>query len=112
MMCYNIKKNTDGMTDCLLRPGDIDMLSDRDRQVIIKCAKKYNVAMVILFGSAREVSDANDIDIGVKGLAPEHFFEFGWESCRDLSKPVDVIDLDDNCLFSRLAEKDGEVIYG
>ncbi|HBC75922.1 MAG TPA: hypothetical protein DC017_13945 [Candidatus Wallbacteria bacterium] len=52
------------------------------------------------------------IDIGVKGMAPEHFFEFGWESCRDLSRPVDVIDLDYNCLFGKLAEKDGEVIYG
>ena len=73
-MCYNIKKNTDGITGCLLRPGYIDMLSDRDRKVIIKCAKKYNVANVILFDSARKFSDANDIDIGVKGLAPEHFF--------------------------------------
>jgi len=88
------------------------MLSEHDRQVIIKYAKKYNIARVILFGSAREDPAASDIDIGVKGLAPERFFEFCWESCCDLSKPVDIIDLDENCLFNRLAEKDGIVLYG
>ncbi len=87
------------------------MLSERDRQVIIRHARKYNVARVILFGSAKDDPDAADIDIGVKGLASESFFEFCWESCRDLSRPVDVIDLDENCLFNKLAEKDGVVLY-
>jgi len=60
----------------------------------------------------RKRADARDIDIGVKGLAPELFFDFCWELYRDLSKPVDVIDLSKECLFNRLVEKDGWVIYG
>lgn len=88
------------------------MISETDKEVIIRHAKKYNIARVILFGSAKDRPDSNDIDIGVKGLAPEQFFKFGWEACRDLSKPVDVVDLDEDCLFTRLVEKDGIVIYG
>ncbi len=45
----------------------------------------------MLFGSSREIRDANDIDIGVTGLAPESFFAFCWELYRDLSKPLDVV---------------------
>jgi len=75
-------------------------------------AKKYNLEKVILFGSSRERIDARDIDIGVRGISPNLFFDFCWELYRDLSKPVDIIDLNQDCLFNRLIEKDGLVLYG
>ena len=88
------------------------MISEEDRIRILKYAKKYKLAKVILFGSSKERIDAKDIDIGVNGLAPELFFDFCWELYRDLSKPMDVIDLSKDCLFNRLIEQDGVVLYG
>ena len=67
---------------------------------------------MILFGSSRERTDANDIDIGVTGLAPESFFDFCWALYRDLSKPLDVVDLSKDYLFNRLVERGGVVLYG
>ncbi len=88
------------------------MISENDKEVILTYAKKYSLEKVILFGSSKERTDARDIDIGVSGIAPELFFDFCWELYRDLSKPVDVIDLSKDCLFNKLIEKDGRVLYG
>jgi predicted nucleotidyltransferase len=87
------------------------MLSEYDMSIIITYAKKYKLTKVILFGSSKEMANARDIDIGVRGIAPELFFDFCWELYRDLSKPVDVIDLSKDCLFNKLIEKDGLVLY-
>jgi len=75
-------------------------------------AKKYSLEKVILFGSSKERTDARDVDIGESCIAPELFFDFCWELYSDLSKPVDVIDLSKDCLFNKLIEKDGRVLYG
>lgn len=88
------------------------MISEKDKNVILMHARKYKVEKIILFGSGKEKADAQDIDIGVKGVTPAKFFDFCWELYRDLSKPVDVIDLTNQCSFNRLIEKDGLVIYG
>ena len=88
------------------------MISTNDRRILLAHAKKYELTKVILFGSSKEKTDAGDIDIGVRGVAPELFFDLGWELYRDLSKPVDVIDLSEDCLFNRLVEKDGLALYG
>jgi predicted nucleotidyltransferase len=88
------------------------MISEDDKNVLLKYAKKYKLEKVILFGSSKERTDARDIDIGVKGIAPALFFDFCWELYRDLSKPVDVIDLSEDSLFNKFIEKDGLVLYG
>ncbi|MGB8658328.1 MAG: nucleotidyltransferase domain-containing protein [Candidatus Zixiibacteriota bacterium] len=88
------------------------MISEKDKNIILTYAKKYKLEKVILFGSSKERADARDIDIGVRGIAPQSFFDFCWELYRDLSKPVDVIDLSKDCLFNKLIEKDGLVLYG
>ena len=88
------------------------MISKNDMSIILTYAKKYKLTKVILFGSSKERTDARDIDIGVRGITPELFFDFCWELYRDLSKPVDVIDLSKDCLFNKLIEKDGMVLYG
>ncbi|MDI6708013.1 MAG: hypothetical protein QMD21_03935 [Candidatus Thermoplasmatota archaeon] len=88
------------------------MISEKDKNIILTYAKKYKLEKVILFGSSKDRIDARDIDIGVKGIVPRLFFDFCWELYRDLSKPVDVIDLSKKCLFNKLIEKDGLVLYG
>ncbi len=53
------------------------VISEKDKEIIIKYAKKYKVSSVILFGSStRKDRESNDIDIGVKGLEPGLFFDF------------------------------------
>jgi len=53
------------------------MISEKDKEVIIRSAQKYKAYAIILFGSSvRTGSEANDIDIGVKGVEPKVFFIF------------------------------------
>ena len=88
------------------------MISERDKELMTTYAKKYNIKKIILFGSSKEKKDAQDIDIGVKGLSPELFFDFFWELYRDLSKPVDIIDLNQKSLFNKIVEEEGLILYG
>jgi len=88
------------------------MISEEDKKIILLYARKYNLEKVILFGSSKEREDARDIDIGVRGIEPKLFFDFYWELYRDLSKPVDVIDISIDFLFNKLIEEDGLVLYG
>ncbi len=88
------------------------MLSESDKNIILKYAKKYNLEKVILFGSSKEKVEFRDIDLAIKGIDPKVFFDFCWDLYRDLSKPVDIIDLNVDCLFNRIIEKEGLVLYG
>ncbi len=88
------------------------MISANDKKIISDCAKIYGVETVILFGSSLTREKSNDIDLGVKGIAPEKFFSFYAELFRKCSLPVDLVDLSKKSLFNDLIERDGEVIYG
>lgn len=89
------------------------MINEEDKAVIIKCAKKYNVSSVVVFGSSLNDSvEAYDIDLGVKGLDPRQFFKFYAELFKYLSKPVDLVDITRKTLFNDLVEESGVQIYG
>ena len=88
------------------------MISEKDKAIILKCAKKYNLDTVILFGSSIDREDANDIDIGIKVIEPGQFFEFYGELLLLLSKRVDVINLSKENSFNKLIEKEGIKLYG
>lgn len=89
------------------------MITDADKNIILQCAKKYNVSSVILFGSSiSKGNQANDIDIAVKGIEPRLFFKFYAELFKHLSKPVDLVDLSRKTLFNELIEETGVSIYG
>lgn len=89
------------------------MISEQDKSLIISLAKKYRVSSLFLFGSSIDQSrEANDIDIGVKGIEPRLFFKFYAELFKQLSKPVDLVDLSKKSLFNDLVEENGERIYG
>ncbi len=91
----------------------MEMITERDKDIIIQCARKYNVSSIILFGSSiRKDQESNDIDIGVKGIEPRLFFKFYAELFKRLSKPVDLIDLSKKSLFNELVEETGVKIYG
>jgi predicted nucleotidyltransferase len=89
------------------------MIAETDKAGILECAKKYDVSVVYLFGSSIEPeADAHDIDVAVKGLAPEHLFRFYGELVQRLSKPVDLVDLSKETTFNKLVEELGVRIYG
>ena len=88
------------------------MISEKNKKIILEYAKKYDLSAVILFGSSIEKDDANDIDIGIKGIEPELFFDFYAELILALSKRIDIIDLSRENSFNRLIEKEGTVLYG
>jgi predicted nucleotidyltransferase len=89
------------------------MISERDKEIITQCAKKYKVSTIYLFGSSLDRdSGYNDIDLAVKGIKPEVFFKFYGELLRSLSKPVDLLDLSQKSLFNQIIEERGVKIYG
>ena len=91
----------------------IIMITEKDKDIILKYAQKYNVSSIILFGSSiRTDQESKDINIGVKGIAPHLFFEFYAELFKHLSKSVDLIDLSKKSLFTKLVEETGVKIYG
>lgn len=89
------------------------MIAELEKEIIMQCAKKYNVSYILLFGSSIEKDDgANDIDLGVRGIEPNLFFKFYAELVKHLSKPVDLVDLSQKSLFNDLIEETGVKIYG
>ena len=66
------------------------MIAEHEKEIILQCAKNYNVYYILLFGSSIGKDDgANDIDLGVRGIEPKLFFKFYAELVRQLSKPND-----------------------
>ncbi len=89
------------------------MITERDKEIILQYAKKYNISSIFLFGSSiKKGKEFNDIDIGIKGIEPRLFFKFYAELFKHLSKPVDLIDLSKKSLFNDLVEETGVRIYG
>jgi predicted nucleotidyltransferase len=89
------------------------MIAVSDKETIVELARRFNVSCVILFGSSLEDDrEANDIDLGVKGIEPRLFFKFYAQLFKRLSKPVDLIDLSRKSLFNDLVEETGVRIYG
>lgn len=89
------------------------MISESEKDIILQCARRFGVSTVILFGSSLgDARDANDIDLGVKGIDPRQFFKFYAELFKRLSKPVDLVDLTRKSLFNEMIEETGIRIYG
>lgn len=89
------------------------MISERDKATIVDIARRYGVGQVLLFGSSADpTKQANDIDLGVEGIAPEKFFSFYGELLFGLSKPVDLIELSKDTKFNRLVRREGVQVYG
>jgi predicted nucleotidyltransferase len=89
------------------------MLTKHEKDIILRCAKKYNASAVFLFGSSIEKDEgANDIDLAVKGIEKKSFFKFYAELFKRFSKPVDLVDLSRKSLFNDIIEETGVKIYG
>lgn len=81
------------------------MISKKDKNIIIRFAKKYKVNSIYLFCSSLNKEEYNDIDLAVDRIKPEIFFKFYGELMRMLSKPADIVDLSKKSLFTQIIEK-------
>ncbi len=89
------------------------MISEKEKNIIIELAKKYNVKRIILFGSASKATNDNrDIDLAVEGLPDNLFFKFYSELIFNLSLPVDLIDLNKRSRFTEIVVSEGVLLYG
>ena len=88
------------------------MISDADRKVIVDLSKQYHAKRVLLFGSSLISIKANDIDLGVEGVADQDYFKFYGDLMFSLSKPVDLIDLGSTSTFTSIIKEEGLLIYG
>lgn len=89
------------------------MIDPKDQEIIISFAEKFRVKEIYLFGSSLDnTADANDIDLAVRGVSPDLFFDFYGKLLRYLSKPVDIVNLSKKSRFTELIEKNAVKIYG
>ena len=80
---------------------------------IIAAARAAGIRSVYIFGSVlAEARDPADIDVAVKGVPPGTFFRFCATLLRRLSKPVDVVDLDERNPVTDLIAKEAVKIHG
>ncbi len=88
------------------------MITKKEENIIKRCARKYNVLSVLLFGSSLDKRNINDIDLAVKGIKAESFFDFYADLFKYLPKPVDLVDLDEaDSYFAARVLEGGRVIY-
>jgi len=66
---------------------------------------------VYLFGSAAKgtLRENSDVDMAVSGLPPEIFFRAMAAAHDALGRPVDLINLDRDNLFTRYLKEEGEL---
>ena len=77
--------------------------ADVARAVEICKAEGCRDVLIFVFGSvaAGQHRPQSDLDIGVRGCPPEHFYRLLGRLMDELTHPVDLVDLD---LETRLAE--------
>lgn len=89
------------------------MIPDADKRIIVECATKYSASRVLLHRSSSDEGDEGDgIVLGVDGIHPPAFFQFQAELAKELSVPVDVVDLSTKSSFTKVIEENGVKIYG
>lgn len=87
------------------------MLTAPDKQMITDLAAKYAARGIFLFGSAAALDDGyRDIDLAVEGVRPQDFFRLYGELLSRLSRPVDLIDLDESNPFTRFLRTEGKLV--
>jgi predicted nucleotidyltransferase len=88
------------------------MLTKKEKEIVIRCARRYKVSSMFLFGSSITKRNGHDIDLGVKGIKPELFFKLYAELFRYLPRPVDLVDLDsESNYFTRKIIKGGTIVF-
>ncbi len=80
-------------------------------QKAVEALKAAGAREVYLFGSAAKgaLREHSDVDMAVSGLPSEVFFRAMAQASRALGRPVDLINLDRDNLFTRYLKEEGEL---
>ena len=82
-----------------------------DIELATKILKAAGATEVYVFGSAAtgRMRPESDIDLAVRGLAPERYFRVGGQVMLAVSRPVDILDLDSPTPFTEFLERKGRL---
>lgn len=80
-------------------------------QKAVTALKSAGAREVYLFGSAAKgaLREESDVDMAVSGLPPEVFFRAMAQASRALGRPLDLVNLDRDNLFTRYLVEEGEL---
>jgi len=83
----------------------------RDLLTAARVLRESGAREVYVFGSAADgtVTPDSDIDLAVKGLAPELFFLAAGKLAMEMSRPFDLIDADEPSQFTDYLFKKGKL---
>ncbi len=89
-------------------------MDDMLKALIIQAAealKSVGAKEVYVFGSVAngDFQERSDVDLAVSGLPPEKFFEAMGKAGGILSRPLDLVDLDEETPFTRYLREEGEL---
>ncbi len=82
-----------------------------DISLATKILKAAGATEVYIFGSAAtdRMRPESDIDLAVRGLAPEIYFRVGGQVMLAVSRPVDILDLDSPTPFTEFLVRKGRL---
>ena len=83
-----------------------------DIETAARILREEGATEVYVFGSAAhgKMRPDSDIDFAIRGLPPERFFPAMGKVGDAISYVFDLIDLDDDNLFTRFLEEEGELV--
>lgn len=84
----------------------------RDVETAARILLEEGATEVYVFGSAVHgtMRADSDIDLAIRGLPPEKFFPAMGKVGDTIRRMFDLVDLDDNNLFTRFLEEEGELV--
>jgi len=93
----------------------MDMIPQKYQEDIVKASnflRKEGCRTVFLFGSMVKgnIRENSDIDLGIKGLPPEKFFNVYSKLYMNLDNDFHLVDFDYENDFFSLLKKQGEII--
>ncbi|MGD0090221.1 MAG: nucleotidyltransferase domain-containing protein [Planctomycetota bacterium] len=74
--------------------------------------KEFGAKEVYVFGSAAtgSLTEDSDVDLAVAGLPPRSFIRAMGKAGRVLSRQLDLLDLDEDSLFTRYLKREGKLL--
>lgn len=90
----------------------IDPAVRKDIETAARILKEEGATEVYVFGSVAhgKMRTESDIDLAIRGLPPEKFFPTMSKVRRGISHLFDLVDLDDDNLFTHFIEDEGELL--